>query len=211
MNNMNIEEARNKGLIAGNDMSVYKKVQKEYKYIFEYYLSSIIDFNKYEKEIDNSNLYIGIGKNLKFKMLNEYMNLDYFFFISNLFVEKLCKNDIELLLAKFNKNNISDELVEMVKRTYKDVIKNNFFKGEYTDKVYKVCYGPIVPINFVDNDALVFKLYYGKNLINLEKSEFIALHQKQLVFLNEITKRIIDEIKEKIGVKCAFLLEKDIY
>ncbi len=211
MNNMNIEEARNKGLIAGNDMSVYKKVQKEYKYIFEYYLSSIIDFNKYEKEIDNSNLYIGIGKNLKFKMLNEYMNLDYFFFISNLFVEKLCKNDIELLLAKFNKNNISDELVEMVKRTYKDVIKNNFFRGEYTDKVYKVCYGPIVPINFVDNDALVFKLYYGKNLINLEKSEFIALHQKQLVFLNEITKRIIDEIKEKIGVKCAFLLEKDIY
>ena len=211
MNNMNIEEARNKGLIAGNDMSVYKKVQKEYKYIFEYYLSSIIDFNKYEKEIDNSNLYIGIGKNLKFKMLNEYMNLDYFFFISNLFVEKLCKNDIELLLAKFNKNNISDELVEMVKRTYKDVIKNNFFKGEYTDKVYKVCYGPIVPINFVDNDALVFKLYYGKNLINLEKSEFIALHQKQLVFLNEITKRIIDEIKERIGVKCAFLLEKDIY
>ena len=68
-------------------------------------------------------------------------------------------------MTKFDKNNISDELISIIEKTYKDVIYDNYIHGQYQDIICKVCYGPVVPFNFVDNNALVFKIYYGKNTI----------------------------------------------
>ena len=100
----------------------------------------------------------------------------------------------------------------MVKRTYKEVIRDNYLRNEYTDKVYKVCYGPVVPFNFVDNDSLVLKIYYGKNLKEiLDTKEFIELDKKQISFFNNLINNIKKEFKEKLNVKCEILLEKDIY
>ena len=205
----NIELAKEKNLIINEDTSIYDELVYKYKYVLEYYINSIINLSKYEKEIDSSNLYI--GKNIKYKKLNNYLNLDYLFLINNLFVEKLSMEDINLLKNSFNKDNITDNLINLIKRTYKDIIYDNYIKGSYNTKIYKVCYGYFVPMNFVDNNSIVFRLYYGKNLKEInEKEAFIKIHKEQLDFLNNIINRIIEEFKQN-DIKCEILLEKDIY
>lgn len=201
--------ANEKGLIIDNSKSIYDEVVYKYKYVLEYFISTIIDFKKYEDEINNSNLYI--GKNSKYKNLNNYLNLNYIFLINNLFVEKLSVDDIKFLRKKFNKDNITDEMLDMIKRTYKDVIYDNYLRGEYQNTIYKVCYGSVVPFNFVDNNALVFKIYYGKNLIDKDGDAFIELHQKQLDFLEKLKTKLKSEIKEKLDINCEILQEKDLY
>ena len=196
----NIELINNKGL----DDNQYKDLEKKYKYLLEYYLSTIINFNEYEEEINNSNLYI--GKNSKYKSINLYLNLYYIFLINNLFIEKLSMDDINLL-SNFN-GNVNNELIDLIKRTYKDIILDNYTKDGYIEDTYKVCYGDVVPFNFVDNDALVLKIYYGKNTRNIDGKEFIELHKKQLNFFNILIDKIINEIEEKLDVKCNVLLEK---
>jgi hypothetical protein len=204
---INIELAKAKGLITDND-NLYKELEKKYKYILEYYLNTIIDFSIYENMISSSNLYI--GKNKKYQDLNEYLKLDYLFFINNLFIEKLDDNNLTLL-KNFNKDNITDEVVNMIKNTYSDVIKDNYFKENYTDQIYKVCYGPVVPINFVDNNSLVFRFIYGKNLIDLNGDEFFELDKKQKDFINEVIDKLKNEIFDKTGLKTEVLITKDIY
>ena len=143
--------------------------------------------------------------------MNMYFDLDYIFLINNLFIEKLDESDLNLL-KEFNKNNVSNELIDMIKRTYKDIIKDNYLNGEYTDKVYKVCYGPVVPINFVDNDSLVFKIYYGKNTKEiLDTKEFVTLNKKQIELFNGLVDDIKKDVKNKLNIKCEILLEKDIF
>lgn len=207
MERFNVKLAQEKGLINGDDKSKYDDLVKKYKYLLEYYINSKIDLSKYEELIKNSGLSIGI--NNKYKVLNVYLKLDYIFLISNLFVEKLSLEDISLL-SKFD-NNVTEELINVVERTYKDVVCDNYFKGEYTNSIYKVCYGPMVPFNFVDNDSLVLKIYYGKNLINADGQEFIDLHEKQLNFFHQLIDTIKNDFKEKLNTKCEILLEKDIY
>ena len=209
MQKTNKKMAVEKGLFIMDDATKYNELVKIYKYLLEYYINSKIDLLKYEELIRDSGLYIGI--NSKYKLLNEFLKLDYIFLINNLFVEKLSVEDINLIMTKFNKENISDELIGIVERTYKDVIYDNYFKGEYQNIIYKVCYGPVVPFNMVDNNAVVFKIYYGKNLIDKDGDDFIKLHEKQLAFFDDLINKIKNEVKEKLNVNCEVLLEKDIY
>lgn len=209
MQKINKKMAIAKGLFIVGDTTKYDELVKIYKYLLEYYINSKIDLSKYEELIKNSGLHIGI--NAKYKSLNEYLSLNYIFLINNLFVEKLSVENINLLMTKFDKNKISDELLNVVEKTYKDVIYDNYIQGQYQNIVCKVCYGPVVPFNMVDNNVLVFKIYYGKNMINLDGDEFIELHEKQLLFFNELISKLSSEVKEKLGINCEVLLEKDLY
>ena len=208
MKHININLAKEKGLINNEDDSLYQKLAYNYKYLLEYYLNSVIDFSKYENKITTSDLYI--GKTNKYHELNVFLKLDYLFLMNNLFVEKLDKTDIDIILSKFNKDNIEPELIDIIKRTFKEVIKDNYFKGEYTDKIYNVCYGPVVPFNFVDNNSLVFRFYYGRNLISLEGDKLLELDEKQISFINEQINLFKKEIIDKLDVNCEILIKKDI-
>ncbi len=204
----NIALAKEKKLIIDNDESLYIEIAYKYKYLLEYYINTMIDLKKYEREIDNSNLYI--GKNAKYKSLNNYLDLDYIFLVNNLFVEKLEEKDINLL-KQYNEGNVSYELINLVKRTFKNIIFDNYTNDKYRDSIYKVCYGDYVPLNFVDNDSLVFRIYYGKNLKDLNKDDFVKIHREQLAFFENIMNRIKDEVKRVLDVKCEILLQKDLY
>ena len=206
MSKINLELAKEKGLIINEDQSKYDELVKKYKYLLEYYIDSKMNLFQYEELINNSGL--SIGKNSKYKSLHEYLKLDYIYLLNNLFIEKLSIEDINLL-EKIDLNN--NEVINFIERTYKDIIYDNYFKGEYQNNIYKVCYGPVVPFNFVDNDSLVLKIYYGKNLIDVDGEEFIKLHEKQLAFFDKLIEKIKNDFKEKLNIKCEVLLEKDIY
>ena len=141
--------------------------------------------------------------------MNEYLKLDYLVLINNLFIEKLDINDINLLM-NFNRNNINDEMLSMIKKTFKEIIKDNYFKGNYVDNIYNVCYGPMVPYNFASNNSLVFRFYYGKNTMHFDNQEYIELDKKQREYINQEMELLKKEILTKLDVNCEILIEKDI-
>ena len=200
---VNIALAEKKGL----DKSKYDKLVKNYMYLLEYYINSKIDLSRYDELIKNSDLYYGI--NTKYQSLNEYFSFNYIFLINNLFVEKLSIKELELL-DSFN-DVVNNELIDLVDRTYKEVIFDNFNNGNYQDNVSKVCYGSLIPSHMVDNNALVFKIYFGKNKIDLSGQEFIELTEKQYDFLDNIANKIKEDIRNKLNTNCEVLIEKDIY
>ena len=209
MKNVNLNVAKEKGLITDNNL-LYEKVVYEYKYLFEYFLSSIVDFKKYEDNINNAN--INIIKSNECQGSNEFLNLDYLRLVNNLYIEKLEKKDIDLILKNFDKNSITNDFLDIVKRTYREVIKDNYFKGEYTNQAYKVCYGNIIPSNFVDNDSLVFIFYYSSNPINCSnKNDFIKLKKEQINYIKSEMDLLKKEIIDKLNIKVEILIREDIY
>lgn len=207
----NKDEAIKKGLIINDDDSKYKLVYSNYKYLLEYYISTKIDFNKYEKMIKESNLFIGI--NDKYKVINNYLKLDYFFVFNRLFVEKLDVNDINLLLI-LNKDNIDSNLLNMIERTYKDIIKDNYnhINKSYVDSVFKVNYGNDLCLDdFTDNDSIVIKLIYGKNTKDFDTNEFIEINKKQIDFLKNIASAVKTDFKDYMGVKCDVIIKKEMF
>ncbi len=198
---------KNEDLIKKKNINNYDDLINKYHYLLEYYLSTKINFQKYEKKINESNLYI--GKNPKYRKLNYYLNLDYIFLINRLFIEKLSLEDLDLL-KKFNKD-IDNNLVMMIKRTFKDIIYDNYLKTEYVNDIYKVCYGDFIPDNLVNNNALVLKIYYGKNTKDLDEDAFIDNHLKQELFFKELINELKKDIEKNFDVPCEILLAKDIY
>lgn len=98
--------------------------------------------------------------------------------------------------------------MEMVSRTYKNVIIDNFKNGEYYNNKYKICYGEVTADNFVDNDNLVLKITYGRNKKNYDYDAFIVNVAKKRNFIKDISNNIIKEIKDKLAIECSVLVEK---
>ena len=204
--------AKEKGLIIDNNYELYNKIENFYKYLFEYFLLSKIDLRKYNDKIKSSNLYFGvphpnIGQLLS--NLNEYINLEYIYILNNFYIEKISIEDINVLKQYVDKKiEINEQLLNIVKNTYKEVIKNNYCNGEYTNIKYKVFYGYINLKNAVDNDALVLKIFYSRNTIKLDDEEFIKNIKDKRDFLEKLSNEIIDEVKNKLEINCNILIEK---
>ena len=208
---MNVELAKQKGLIIDNNKELYNRLENIYKAIFERYLNDNIDLKKYDEEILNSGYYFGVPNPTKDQLisgLGEYLGLKYIYLLNNFFIEKLEKEDIDILKACIEKNVIGIEAYEMVKKTYKEVIRNNYLKGKYERERYQVCYGYALPNNFAYNDDIVLKIYYSKNTKKLEDKEFIENLRNQKKILESIKERIIEEIKSKLNDTTTVIIEK---
>ena len=155
---INIELAREKGLIVDDNNELYIIIENLYKYLFEYYLINKVNLKLYDDEILNSNLDFGIShpsNEEKGNILNDYINLKYIYILNNFFIEKLSLDDINKLKESLNIKYLkpNKELLEIINRTYKDVIWNNYTYKGYVDNNYNVYYGEFQPENFVDNDS----------------------------------------------------------
>lgn len=211
--NVNIELAKNKGLIVNDSNNNYKVLENLYKYLFEYYLLSKVDLRKYDEDIFNSNLYFGISNpsnKQKGNGLNEYIKFNYIYLLNNFFVEKLSVEDINKLQNALNEGNLrpTPELLEIIDRTYKQVIRNNYTNNGYLDNVFKVYYGEYKPDNFVDNDALVIKIFYGKNSKELSDDEYLKNMSEKKKFLNDLSIKLMTELKEQLDLNINILIEK---
>ena len=208
--NMNKELAIQKGLIINNNNSKYIKLENTYKYLFEYWLVSQVNLKKYNQEIKNSRLDFGIPNptsNQLISGLNEYLNLEYIYIINNFFIEKLDINDINIL-NNYSQEEPNEKEIDLIKRTYKEIIKNNYFHKEYTDKIYNICYGYAIPSNFAPNNNLVLKIYYSKNKYELDNEKFIENISLKKDFLNRISENITKDIKNKLDIDVTIMIEK---
>jgi len=96
----------------------------------------------------------------------------------------------------------------LIERTYKDVIKDNFYNGKYIENLYYICYGNDIPSNFAKNNELVLKIIYSRNKKKLSDLEFIQNMKEKEKFLLEISESIKKTVKSKLGINCTILIEK---
>ena len=211
--NVNIELARQKGLIVNNDNKDYVIIENLYKYLFEYYLNSRVNIKKFDDEIANSSLDFGVAHPTKSQVgneLNNFVKFSYIYILNDFFVEKLSDEDIKKLKDALSNPKLvpTPELNEIIGRTYLDVIKNNYTSKGYTDDIYNVYYGEFQPGNFVSNDVLALKIFYGKNTKQLSDDEYLKNSNDKKELLSDLKSRLKDEIAEKMNLKVEILDEK---
>ena len=191
-----------------DDINLYKELENKYKKYFEKYLMNIVDLSKYDYELITSSLDFGnINKSIKlFSNLNEYFNLNHIYLLNNFFVEKLTKAELDIL-----KSDNEKELLKLVENTYKELIKNNYNNGKYSENVYKICYGVYpTPENLIDNNSLVLIIYYGKNNRKYGKKGYIDNYKKKRELLKEISIKIENEISKNLDIPVKVLFEKRV-
>ena len=93
-----------------------EKCQKLYKEAFGMYLAYNIDFDKYDKEIDESGLNFKTAKKFDKNLSSKYLII-----LNDMDIDNLSKEDLEMLK---NSKNIDFDFIKMVSRTYKDVLRN---------------------------------------------------------------------------------------
>ena len=192
-----------------NNFDKYLKIQSFYRKILEDYILENIDIANYDEKISNSNLEFGLIDN---KMMNlyhrtSYMNLKYIYLRNYLFIEKMSKDDIDYLYNKILKKDyiIGDKELDIIKRTYKNVINDNYKHGEYK-KNTTTCYGNVTPDNILPSDSLVFCIHYGKNNKKLDKVGFLENYKQKNEFLNNLKNEMEDKISKKLDVDVKILI-----
>lgn len=201
---INRAEAINKGLIKENDYQKYLIIQSLYKKAFDNYLKEIMAID-IDKKLLESNLDYGKIKQDKKHNFHKfsYLGSDYLFVRNFLYIERLTKNEIKKFEEKIYNGDyeVDDEIKNIVKSTFEDVIK---VKTENNEKV-KVFYDYIVPTFAFDNDALVLYLNYGTNNVQLSGNEFIHNKVKKEIYLDELMEKIKKECLKKLN--CSVEIE----
>ena len=184
-----------------DDLNLYIKLSNLYKKYFENYLCSIVDLKKYDSMFFNSDLNFGVPnvENPTLNILDEFMSTSFIYNLNYYFVEKLSIDDLKLLQSGDN-----DSLSDMIKRTYKDVIKNTSVS---LDESYNLCYGESTDTNFARNDAVVFKIYYKIDDNNNDIDEFLVKDKKIKEFLDYVISSIKTEVEKKLDINCDILTE----
>ena len=207
---INKDLAIEKGLISNDKISIYDKLENFYKYLFEKYLLTKVDLKKYYNMINESDLEFKPSINLvnpTLNDLNEYFNFNYIYLMNNFFIEKLSMEDINLLKVAMDNNTASKEVLEVIEKTYKDVIKNNFIGNKYSDDTYSIIYGKSTLDNSAPNDSIIFKIFYSVIDKNEDKDTFISRYTSIIEFMNNLKKDLKDEVESKLNINCTILLE----
>ena len=186
---------------------MYLKLANEYKKYFEYYLLSKVDLVKYDKNIIDSKLGFGdLSKKVNLRSnLDEFMDINHIFVLNSFYIEKLDNNQIEVL-----KNGTNEDKEKLIKETYKDVIRDNYYDGKYRNEVYKVNYlNSTSNYGYFDNDSLVLAIYYGSNKYEYgSKENYLINYEEKRKYLDNICNEIKANIKNELGIKCDIIYSK---
>ena len=209
---VNKELAIEKKLIINDDSKIYTSVQKLYIKCFEQILLSKVDLKKYEERIENSKCNIGPVKvkNKTYYHNLSSMNLKFIYIRNFFYVEKLNENDLSIMIQKVNNNNyeVDNALMDIVNRTYKDVLANNYVNGEYLD-VTEVVYDASTGHgeNYTTtSDALALTIQYGDNLIDLSGQAFMENMHNQIELLKSIQEELSSDITNNFGMKAKIFI-----
>ncbi len=206
---INYPLAEQKGLIKGEDDSLYQQVYALYQKGLDAFLLQNTSLRKYEEKLTNSPLDFGVMPQEKRNSFhkNSYLGLDYFYVRNFLFIEKLSLEDLNVLIEKVSQNNevIDERILEIVKRTFKDVIVDNYRDGVYKEHT-TTCYGHFIPSNIVPSSHLVIALQYGKNNKTYERDDFYRNQQAKDQFLKELVEEMKKELESILNIEVTVLV-----
>ena len=192
----------------GNISEEYYKLYNNYRTLLNIFLIKTLKLNEFDDSLFNSNLmFIPVStENMDFYQYFSSHFLKFFYLRNDLFVEKLSDADKNKIL-NLNEGellNPSDEILEIIGRTYADVI-NSSFDGS----VIMNCYGPDSNNYWVDSSSLVIGIRYDEYSDEISDDIWEDVHYKQVDFLNELIKKLNLEIQTKMQTKSSIILYND--
>ena len=198
--------AREKGLINDESTSRYDELENYYKYLFENYLLSKVNLYFFVDKINKSELGFEcpIVKKSVPNGLQENFAFNYIFDLNDFFIEKLSKEELDLLGHSYDKKiSSSTELTNLIKNTYNEVIKNTTIKDENA----KIIYGGFAPMNAARNGSIVLKIYYRLQERYEEKDTYIERFKAATQFINNIRVDIHELVERDLNTNCDVLVQ----
>jgi hypothetical protein len=160
----NADLAREKGLlfIDGSLSWEYLILQSGYRAAFNEFLNDACDLESYEKELSENEKYDFVVETLFSTVYSRIGSFgrDYIFLRNDFNIEVLEDEDFRLLKSSCDRSSImyTEEVREMVERTYRDVIRVEYTPGQAPfDVIYD---GETLSPFFAPNDAVVLGIWY---------------------------------------------------
>lgn len=209
VNVVNIEELIDKGLYRDGDFTdKFYVLYKNYKILLEKFLVSRLPLVEYDNKIDNSGLlfYPVKREDMDIYQLFSTMNLKYIYLRNVLNVDKLSNDDIELVvnLSDSELINPDEKMIELINRTYKDVLSSN---RDSNDDTYMVCYGTDRDYFWHDSRDLVFGIRYDEYADNGlgQNKDWLNNYYKQNKLIGDCIKELDSKCMEILGINVHFL------
>ena len=182
-NSFDIELAITKGLASNNELNEkFVSLESKYRKYFVKYIYTTLNLNQYDKDIEES-------------------SLKYIYIKNNLHIERLCDNDLKLLETCEDAN----ELLNLVKRTYMEIIKITKINGRKTPEKFllQMFRGYDTRETILPNDALIIVIREGreKNKFN-DYQELSRTLKKRFEFIENIKEQLKIEMTKKLD--CPF-------
>ena len=192
--------------------SRFYTLYKNYKILLEKYLLKKIPLKEYDDSMrDSGLLIIPVQKeDMCYYQLLSTFDLKYIYLRSDLHVDKLSFEDIELLvnLTVDELSNPSDKTFELIDRTYKNVIDS---KKNADDVIVMNCYGPDREEFWFPSNELIFVIRYDEFADNGlgEEDEWDENYNKQLMFIGEMMNSLNKICSDILGIKVNFIYFDD--
>lgn len=193
--------------ISENLKNNYIELYNMYRSVFTEFIIKKLDLKRYDDEIENSGL--------KFKKLEEkdmdiyqYFSCDklrYLYIRNNIYVEKLNKEEKEFFENKIKKKdfNLDDNAKKIIEDTYKKVIFENVLKNGERCHTF---FGPNSSNFLARNDEVVIGIRYDDYFLGeLSDDEWVDLHDRQMIYLNEILEEMATRISKTVDISVSIL------
>lgn len=185
----------------------YFFIQSLYQKVLEEYLAQELDLEKIDKKIQkNSHNFHPLEEDQQYYQRHSMLDLNFIFLRNTIFIERLSQEDIGILLKYYDQNEteITDELRELVKRTYPYVLAP--VDTQLYPDVYSFSYGA-GPGEVFTMDTIVFGISItnpydstGENQL-IDKEEY----QEDYLYLKEkLVPTFIKELEGKLGENVSF-------
>jgi len=173
----------------------YRLMQALYKKAFISYIADKLDLKRYDDELSNSGLNFVSHENDSYLGAKHYLGTKYIMILNRCYIEQLDKNDLEILRRTLEAGNaeVTDELADLVRRTWQDVIK---IRDDEADNFYVMINKD--PVYTFSNDAIVLGIgtvmYKDENgNVDMEKED------EKAEFLENYCARMMEEMDGKLG------------
>lgn len=194
---------RLKGL--GDEMpsDEYFELLNKYKNLFGKYLMELLPLEQIDTNMKKSKLnFVPIKEEDKdFYQMTSPLNLDYIYIRNNFYIEKLSKEDLDILRSR---ENLDDETREFLKRTYLSVI------NPYDDSRV-IFYGPENGKHLCDSTDVVLGIRYDEFVdTELSDAEFQTRFIEQLKLISQIQTVLEIVALEKLGSKLTTIQYNEV-
>jgi len=209
------DEFISKGLFENDGLTEkYYSLVKNYKVLVDRYLVNKLPLKDMDDKINDSGLsFVAVNnENMDFYQKFSSMKLKYIYLRNNLYVYKLSIEDIDTIvnLTVNQLRKPSNELIDLIERTFNDVIDAKPI-GDDVSVNYKKCYGLDNGDYWFDSDELVIGVRYDEFADNGlgDGDEWMNNYNKQLEFLGDLMIEMEKKCSDILGIKVNFLYYDD--
>lgn len=205
----NVEMAKEKGL---SNTSIYEErfllLQSGYRAVFNAFLCDHANLNEYQNSLDINELNFPKSFQTEYSEIGAF-GRDNIYIRNSLYVERLSKEDIELIFDAIDGETIKidDELLSMVERTWRKIVVVQLDQDEQTEP-YEIIYDED-GINKISayNDSLVLELAYNTefdsagNILNKENEK------AKYEYATDLANKIETEISSKLDCHVSVIIK----